>query len=183
VIIQSTRLYDSKLCTFVSLSNAGSPKVRVWLYSYWTDSRKLTLPLTSGPPNVNRGVHDSMPLNSPARRRAEGSRSFTVMCHASPARWVSTVRHRAGRQAELRSETRRLGPGPRSPRRSATRIASSPVTGSVPSALFEHQRALIAAGAADIEQSVRPRTTAGNERERVLKPFAWRSAPFASCSP
>jgi len=40
---------------------------------------------------VNRGVHDSMPRNSPARRRGRGSRSLTVICHASPARCVSTV--------------------------------------------------------------------------------------------
>src|SRR5258708_33169505 len=89
--VQSTRLYDSKLCSFVSLWKAGRSNTRVWLYSYWTDSRRLTLPLMIGPPNVKRGVHDSRPLNSPARRRGRGSRSFTVTCQASPDRCVSTV--------------------------------------------------------------------------------------------
>src|SRR6267378_5344625 len=41
--VQSTRLYDSKLSSRVSLSSGGSPNTRVWLYSYCTDSRRLTL--------------------------------------------------------------------------------------------------------------------------------------------
>src|SRR5437870_11359521 len=90
-IIQSARVNDSKLWSFVSLSNGGRPNTRVWLYSDCIDSSRLTFPFTIGPPNVMRGVQDSMPLNSPARRRRRGSRSFTVTFQASPARCVSMV--------------------------------------------------------------------------------------------
>src|SRR5580704_3516150 len=135
VTVQSTRLYDSKLWSLVSLSNAGRLNTRVWLYSYCIDSSTLTLPLTIGPPNVKRGVHDSRPLNSPARRLGRGSRSFTVTCQASPARSVSTVvtapadRPNSGANADSRTWTVRTASIGNS-------IASSPVTGSVPSALL-----------------------------------------------
>ena len=119
----------------MSLSNAGSPKTRVWLYSYCTDSSTLNLPFTSGPPVVTRGVHDSMPLNSPARRLRRGSRSFSVTCQASPARCVSTVvtapadRPNSGANAAPRTWTELTAS-------IGSSIASSPVTGSVPFALL-----------------------------------------------
>src|SRR6266849_1933870 len=54
VTIQSARVNDSKLWSFVSLSNAGRSKTRVWLCSYCADSRTLIFSLTIGPPNVTR---------------------------------------------------------------------------------------------------------------------------------
>src|SRR5262245_1034974 len=89
--VQSARVKDARLWSFVSLSNGGSPKTCVWLNSYCTDWSTLSLALTIGPPTVTRGVHDSIPLKRPPRRRTRGSRSFRVTRQASPPLCVSTL--------------------------------------------------------------------------------------------